>query len=332
MQAAEHRRAASRRIISIFTRVVAASLAASCAGTVLAQEATLRAASFLPINATFGELFGRFMAEVNAKGKGVLQIRLVGGPDAVPPFEQGNAVRTGVLDVAYVPPAFYVSIMPEADTQILSTISVLEQRKTGVFDALNKAHNQRMNAVLLAAVGDGVEFHVWTNRSISAAGDLKSMKLRTTPNYTPFFNTLGATLVTTPPGEVQTALERGVVEGYGWPLVGIFDFGWDKYTKFRIDPGFYTVIVNVLVNQDRWKTLNNAQRGVLTRAAEWLQNENVKWVAAKNTAERKRQEEAGIKPIDLGAAFRKQAYDAYWAEITKRAPEQAKALRPLVDK
>ena len=29
---------------------------------------------------------------------------------------------------------------------------------------------------------------------------------------------LGGTAITTPPGEVYTALERGVVDGYGWPV------------------------------------------------------------------------------------------------------------------
>jgi len=27
--------------------------------------------------------------------------------------------------------------------------------------------------------------------------------------------------------------------------VGINDFGWDKLTKMRIDPGFYNVVVNI---------------------------------------------------------------------------------------
>ncbi len=43
----------------------------------------------------------------------------------------------------------------------------------------------------------------------------------------------------TAPGEVYTALERGVVDGYGWPITGIFDLGWHEKTKYRVDPGFY---------------------------------------------------------------------------------------------
>jgi TRAP-type C4-dicarboxylate transport system substrate-binding protein len=297
-----------------------------------AQEATLRAAMFVPPNTTFGEMCGRFVEHVNSTYKGTVQIRVVGGPDAVPPFEQGNALRTGVLDVACLPPAFYVSAMPEADVAILSTLNFKQQRQSGAWEALNKAHNQRMNAWLLAAYGDGVEFHVFTNRPVASMSDLKAMKLRTTPNYTPFFSTIGATLINTPPGEVRTALERGVVDGYGWPVTGIFDLGWASFTKFRIDPGFYNVVVNVLVNYSKWTSLTDAQRAALTKGAEWLENENIQWAADKSAGERKRQAEAGIKPVDLGPSFRKQAYDAYWAELTKRAPDAVKTLRPLFDK
>ena len=50
------------------------------------------------------------------------------------------------------------------------------------------------------------------------------------------------------PGEVYTALERGVVDGYAWPLVGIFDLGWADKTKFRVDPGFYNIELGVVFN------------------------------------------------------------------------------------
>ena len=49
----------------------------------------------------------------------------------------------------------------------------------------------------------------------------------------------------TAPGEVYTALERGVVDGYGWPIGGIFDLNWHERTKFRVDPGFYDAEVSL---------------------------------------------------------------------------------------
>lgn len=83
-----------------------------------------------------------------------------------------------------------------------------------------------MGTHLLASYGDGIRFHIFTSKPVAKVEDLKAMKLRTTPNYTPFFQALGVSLVNTAPGEVQQALERGVVDGYGWPLIGIFDLGW----------------------------------------------------------------------------------------------------------
>lgn len=298
---------------------------------VAAQETTLRAAVFVPTNTIFGELFGRFVEHVNQEGKGLVQIRLVGGPDAVPSFEQANAVRTGVLDMASVPPAYYVGVMPEADAQILSPLSFKQQRQSGGYEALNKLANQKINSWYLASYGDGIPFHVYTNKPVQ--GDsFQGMKLRTTPNYTPLFQTLGAALVTTPPGELQTALERGVVDGYGWPLLGIFDLGWGSATKYRIEPGFYNVVVNVIVNLNKWKSLRDDQRAFLTKMGEWLETENTRWAAEKKAAELKRQNDAGIKAIDLGPSFRKRAYDAYWAELMKRAPEATASVRPLLDR
>ena len=312
---------------SLAFTLIAATFGASPA---LAQETVLRAAVFVPTNTVFGEMFGRFVTHVNNEGKGLVQINLVGGPSAIPSLEQGNAVRTGVLDMAAVPPSFYAGNMPEADSVILSPLTFKQQRASGAWEALNKISNQKMNSWYLAAYGEGLPFHIWTTKPPTA--NFQGWKLRTVPNYTPFFQALGAAPITMPPGEVKTALERGVVDGYGWPLIGIFDLGWGGDTKFRVDPGFYNVVVNVLVNQTKWKSLRDDQRAFLTRMGDWLETENTRWVAEKIASETKRQNDAGIKVVNLGHDYLKLAYSSYWAELTKRAPESIGILRPLLER
>jgi len=315
----------------VVVATVAVSLNLMAASTCGAEETSLRASVFVPPNTVFGEPCARFVDHVNQTYKGIVQIRLV-GPDAVPSLEQGNALRSGVVDLACIPPAYYTGVMPEADAAILSTLDFKQQRASGGWDALNKIAHQKENAQMVAGYGDGVQFHIFTNRAVSSIGELKTLKLRTTPNYTAFFLSLGVTAVNMPPGEVQTALERGVVDGYGWPMLGIFDLGWAQHTKYRIDPGFYNVIVYVLANYTRWNALGDAQKEALTKAGEWLEAENTRWAAEKTAAERKRQADAGIQSVDLGPAYRKQAYEAYWTEIAKRAPDSVKVLRPLLDR
>jgi TRAP-type C4-dicarboxylate transport system substrate-binding protein len=80
-----------------------------------AQEVTLRAVSAFAEKTTYSRGFELFIDRVNRDGKGVLQINYIGGPKAMPPFEVGNALKSGVVDVANSTGAFYTNVMPEAD-------------------------------------------------------------------------------------------------------------------------------------------------------------------------------------------------------------------------
>src|SRR5687767_5997132 len=114
-----------------------------------AQEATLRAVSAFAEKTQFSRPFERFIEKVNEEGKGKLRINYIGGPRAVPPFEVGNAVKTGVVDMANVTGAFYTNLMPEADALKLSTKSMAEQRRNGAWEYINKLHNEKLNAYFL---------------------------------------------------------------------------------------------------------------------------------------------------------------------------------------
>ena len=307
---------------------LAAILTASAASP---QEVTLRAVSAFAEGTEFSKNFERFIDKVNADGKGLIKINYIGGPRAVPPFEVGNAVRTRVVDMANVTGAFYTNLMPEADGFKLNGKTMREQRKNGTWDYLNQLHNQKLNSQYLARQFHNVPFHIYLNKKIGKI-DFTGLKIRVTPVYRDVVEALGGAPITTAPGEVYTALERGVVDGYGWPITGIFDLGWEKVTKYRMEPPFYSVEVNVLVNLDSWKALNDAQRKLLNDAALWLEDlDSEKEAVIK--AERARQAAAGIQALDFGPAasqaFLKRAYDVAWQSVIKRAPETGPKLRAL---
>ncbi len=316
------------------TTVLATLLAlATTAATNLAtaQEVTLKAVTSFAEKTQFSKNFERFIDKVNADGKGVIQINYIGGPRAMPPFEVGNAVRTKVIDIANVTGAFYTNLMPEADALKLISKPAAEQRKDGTFALIEQLHNDKLNAHYLARQFHNVPFHIYLNKKIDKL-DFTGLKIRVTPVYKDIVEAMGGTTVTTAPGEVYTALERGVVDGYGWPVTGIFDLGWEKVTKFRVEPAFYSVEVGVLVNLDVWKGLNDAQKKVLNDAAIWLEgldSENDALIAS----ERDKQSKAGIAPIEFsaadGKAFLAKANDVGWASVIKRSPENGAKLRKL---
>ena len=79
-------------------------------------------------------------------------------------------------------------------------------------------------------------FHIYTSKPIEKADMTARLKLRTVPIYRPFFEKLGATNAETQHAELYTALERGVVDGYGWSLWGLKEQGFLPVTKFRSSP------------------------------------------------------------------------------------------------
>lgn len=319
-------------------RFAAAGIAVALCWPASAQQVQLKAGTFLPqVDNFWYPPIQKFLDTVNDKGKAHgLSINMVAaGGKGMSPFEMGNAVQSGVLDVIHLAGTFYNKIVPLSDAQKLSTISTAEERKNGTYAFLRPIYEQRMNAHYLGRWGEGVPFHIYINKKIESA-DLKGIKIRGTSVYQAFLEKLGGTLVLTPPAEAYTMVERGVVDGLGWPLWGIEAWGWHKVLKYRIEPGFYSSDISVLVNLDRWKKLSPAQQGVLTEAMIQMETDFPAFRDKNNDAARKVQSDAGMQIIKLpdaeAAKWVKTAIDAGWEDLMKKDPVNTPKIRELTTK
>ena len=302
---------------------------------VTAQEVTLRVVSAFAENTQYVKNLEGMIKKLNADEKGRVQLNFIGGaPKVMPVPEVGNAVRTGVVDIGMSTGAFYTNIMPEADALKLTQLTGPELRKNGAYDLINRIWNEKANMQYLGRVIDYTPFHLYLTKKIDKA-DLTGLKIRITPVYRDFFQALGATVISTTPAEVYTALERGAVDGYGWPINGIFDFNWHEKTKFRVDPGFYSAEVSLVMNLDKWKGLTAAQRDSLMKHVIALENANDSWKKV-NDDDMKRQAQVGIQVIAFDAATSKQyvdkAYDVAWTNLIKVSPQYGPQMRKLFSK
>jgi TRAP-type C4-dicarboxylate transport system substrate-binding protein len=316
------------------TALLAVAVTALLPAFAAAQEVALRVVSAFPENQFYVKRTIDWIAEVNKEGKGVLQLNFIGGPKAIPTFEVGNAVKTGVVDISLSTGAFYTNLMPEADALKLAELSAAEQRKNGAIDLINKIWQEKANMYYLARVVEFTPFHLYLNKKI-AKPDLTGMKIRITPVYRDFFQALNAQVMTTAPGEVYTALERGVIDGYGWPIHALFDLNWQEKTKFRVDPGFYNAEVSLTINLDKWKSLPPAARDYLARRALAYEGQNEFW-KQYNQNEAKRQADAGIETITFDAAtsraYVEKAKEVGWAGLIKAAPQYGPELKKLLSR
>ncbi len=317
------------------TRITIAAALAALPLTPAHAEDVLSATTALPKTISYSMNFLKWAERVNKEGKGVVRIDYRGGPEAIPMFEQGAAVRNGVVDMIHTPSNYYVGTVPETDAIVGGPVPRADTRKNGGFELLNEIHQKKMNVYLLANFEPNHSFHVYMRMppkfKPDGMVDLAGVKIRGTPIYREFFASLGATFINMAPAEVYTALERGAVDGVGWPRLGLMDAGWEKFLKYRLDPGFFQADVVVLINLDKWKKLSARSRELLQKLAIDYETEsmqdNIERIA-KEDAELKRRgiEFVAMNP-EAAKAFLAQAYNAAWERMKGRDPTNVEALR-----
>ena len=186
------------------------------AGLAKAEE-TISAVHAFPETLIYTKSFLSFVDKVNEAGKGVVQIDVRGGPEAIGMFQQPDAVRDGIVDMVYTPGSFYAAALPEKDALVASNLTAVETRQNGGIALIDEIHQQKMGLKYLGWFDSGVCYNLWTRNEpkFDANGNLEveGLKLRGNNVYNAFFtNYLGAQVIDLPTGEVYSALQRGVVD------------------------------------------------------------------------------------------------------------------------
>ncbi|MFH1349929.1 MAG: TRAP transporter substrate-binding protein DctP [Pseudomonadota bacterium] len=275
-------------------------------------------------------------AEYRLKGK--VKFNVIGGPEAIPTFQQGESVRNGVVDIMIGAINYYSGEMPEVDCLKLFAIPQWEVRQKGVFKFYNELHAKKLNAYNIGnQLPHNVQFHLYTTKPIQKVEDFKGKTIRVTAIYRAFVEAMGGSPATIAPSEVYTALQRGTVDGLGWPAKGLMDLGWHEVIKYRIDPGFYTMDGCVTINLKKWESLPpDVREGLETSMKEHEKNMYAQYMGALEK-EIELLTKAGVKISTLPPAEAKKyvdlAYKAGWDElIQKRAPEIAPKVKAMLEK
>ena len=288
----------------------------------------IRAVSMLPRQTDYTRDFEHWINRVNKLGEGKFRIIFVGGPEAIPTFEQADAVRTGVVHLVFGPATYYIGLLPEVEALFASNLPPWETRSNGGIELMDRIHRQKLDVRYLARAMF-IEFHVFTRkRPILDAGgipDLRSNLIRGGPVWRDFINNLGAQFVNVAAPDIYMALERNLIQGVGWPIVGLEDSSWHQHLKYRIDPGVFSSDVGLIFNRDRWEQLSADVRDLLHKAA--VQYETSSYERFRELTGRldERMRQLGMEIVTLDEngerQYRQLAHDVIWQRLEKRSPE-----------
>ena len=273
------------------------------AGAVKAEE-TISAVHAFPETLIYTKSFLSFVDKVNEAGKGVIQIDVRGGPEAIGMFQQPDAVRDGIVDMVYTPGSFYGGALPEKDAMVASNLTAVETRMNGGIELIDQIHQEKMGLKYLGWFDSGVCYNLWTRDEpkFDADGNLEveGLKLRGNNVYNAFFtNYLGAQVIDLPTGEVYSALQRGVVDATGWTQIGLIALKWNEFLNSRIEPCFFSTDLGVIVNNDRWNSLSEEARTILQDVAIQHEKDSVAALRTKRDEDFAALEAAGMKVVTL---------------------------------
>ncbi|TMV93244.1 C4-dicarboxylate ABC transporter substrate-binding protein [Thioclava sp. BHET1] len=306
------------------------------AGPVHAED-TLRALTAFPSSDDTSKAFKTFVDEVNARGKGVLHIDIVGGPEVVPGFQQIDAVGRGVVDMTMSPISYALGTMPEADAWVGSNLSPVETHENGGLALIRKIALEKLKVHVLSRFAPGAPLNLFLVKKpkMNADGspDFSGLRLRASPLYNSFWESLGAVPVNVPVPDIYTGLERHSFDGIGYPPSAMVGWSWDRFLKYRIEPGFLQTDLGLFISPAKWNSLSDASRKLLNDMTtemegksyqDWL--EKTKEVKAKFDAE-------GMQPIELKGAAREaylaKAYGSVWDRLAKSGSPYAAELKKL---
>lgn len=309
------------------------------AGQVRAADTlTLKAVTAWPKTSTEYKAFSFFVEALDGivanKAPGELKIQFVGGPEAVKSTDQVEALGRGMVDLVFTTNAYYLSVLPEVDALKLTDFTPSQERTNGAWAYINDLH-KKIGVYYLGRLGIQIPFQLYLKKPINTA-DLKGLNIRVSPMYLAAIKGLGGNPVVIAPTEVYAALERNVVDGYCWPAVGIRDWGWEKLTKYAVEPSFYTGPNPLLMNLNTWNKLPKKLQDIVTEATKEAEIKAVAFYADLAKKEKDNLTKAGVQTIELppteAAKFLKVAYEEGWKSVTDKNPKTGPELKKLLTK
>ena len=296
---------------------------------------TLRYIAFINRDTVWGKPYDFLAEEVDRLSGGELTIEYAGGSDVVGGFDAPEAIANGVFDMSHSANAYFAGAMPSSIALASGSASVDQLRASGAIDAYAEILMQQRGVMLLGTPLTGVGYVFQVRDKPESLDYFKGKKIRSIPLYDPILEALGATAVTTSPAEAYTAMERGLVDGLGWPDIGLLDFKFYEQAKYIMAPTFYSLRTATLINPTAFKKLPEPLQGVLMEASRSADAIGEKWAKEKRDAEHAEMAKNGVEiislPEDEAEQFVNLTEEKLWAKITELAPEDSARLKPLFD-
>ena len=228
------------------------------AGAQAGKPITLNFVSFAPAAnvVEFQYIKKELFEKINQLASGRLIINVKGGPEVIPPFNLGAAVKNGTIDMACIPNAFFEDMVPGIGVTHLSPFTAVEERKNGVYEAIGELYKKA--GMFYLGRGEATDhgyFIMFLNKPVEKPDDFKGLRLGGSTSFHGQYRGVGGVASTVQTTEYNTAMERGTVDGLTSSIYIAMSYGLQSVTKYIVQPGFWRASPALPINLASWNKI-----------------------------------------------------------------------------
>ncbi len=222
------------------------------------------------------------------------------GPDVVPTFEQFQPTQAGVFDINFTHATYHAGNMGLGILMDMTKFDPTMRRESGLFETMDKAYNKV--GIKLVALPPVSPYHYITKNALTGKGaSFQGLKLRSNPTLQNVVMELGGSPVTLAGGEVYTSLQKGVIDGAAWTLVGVKDFKWNEVADYMVRPTFGSITMMMMMNLDKYNSLTAEEKKWIDEAGKKTELDSLAFFNGKIDSEIKYLESKGMKYTQMNA-------------------------------
>lgn len=254
------------------------------------------------------------------------------GPDVISTFEQFQPLQSGIFDLSFTHATYHAGTIGVGVGMDATPADPVKRRETGLFDFLDKEYNKF--GIKLVALPPVAPYHFITRKPLDGKKpSLSGLKMRSNPSLQNTILALGGSPVTMAGGDVYTSLQRGVIDGAAWTLVGVKDFKWQEVADYMVRPVFGSISMMIAMNLDKYNSMTAEQRRWIDEAGKKTELDSLGFFNNLVEEEIEYLKEYGMKVTEMHPDDREMV-EKYWNnglwEMAKEAsPESGPKFRQL---
>ena len=320
-----------------FTTIVCAAPAPTSVPKAAPPKVQITWVSFQKLSGEWYE-WQDFVKRVETKSNGNIVFKYLGANEVVATMDQFETVRRGgIADITGMPADFAIGSVPEAGIHALTKNTMVRVRENGLYDVMNQIyHKHNIHWLKIGqSMADNGGSRIWLKRKVEKLADLKGLKIRSSAAYLDMLKVLGVSPIMLPTGDIYTAAERNVIDGFVIPLAEIyFTLSLSEVSKYYIHPGFSRPTMSLYMNLGKWNQLGPEQQKLINDTMVETEREWVpKWGPILDELPRKL-EKIGITRIAFSSEDAKTIVNSYYNtawELAKKWPNYDPKMRSLTE-